>query len=68
MNTKIGDVAELAEGTSLLTRQGIKALGGSNPLVSANTKMYRKGAFFVHGDEASKLLCLREDSKGAAMS
>ena len=30
-----GEVAELAEGTTLLTWQGVKSLGGSNPLLSA---------------------------------
>ena len=32
---KYGDVAELVEGTSLLTRQGSNSLMGSNPIVSA---------------------------------
>lgn len=35
-NLIFGDVAELVEGTSLLTRQGVKTLMGSNPIVSAN--------------------------------
>ena len=35
---KYGDVAELVEGTSLLTRQGSNSLMGSNPIVSAKIK------------------------------
>ena len=34
-NTEHGELAELAEGTSLLTRQGFTTLVGSNPTLSA---------------------------------
>ena len=40
---KHGEVAELAEGTTLLTWQGVKLLAGSNPALSAKTK------YNIHG-------------------
>ena len=36
--TAYGEVAELVEGTTLLTWQGVKLLEGSNPSLSANLK------------------------------
>lgn len=35
VGTKLGKVAELVEGTTLLTWQGLIALAGSNPALSA---------------------------------
>ena len=42
---RIGEVAELAEGTTLLTWQGLISLEGSNPSLSAvNFSERRRGA------------------------
>ncbi len=38
-------------------------VGGSIPLTRTSTKKSASGAFFVRAGEASKLLCLREESK-----
>jgi hypothetical protein len=51
----------VAESTSLLTRQGLKALGGSNPLVSAENVVSKETRVTVWET-------VTEDSKGGAMS
>ena len=53
----IGDVAELVEGTSLLTRQGSNTLASSNLAVSATANPRAKALGFLHvarGEEIRK--------------
>lgn len=48
----------MVESTSLLTRQGLKALGGSNPLVSAK----------LEEEPEAKIYCIKNALQGISFS
>ncbi len=50
-----GELAELAEGTSLLTRQGVKTLASSNLALSANAKTKAYALVLLHFARACEI-------------